>query len=148
MIKRKRLLWWENQRKEQQRHRNSSMAGTILFFSLNASRFVPQLAFISIFHACPPSTSPRWLAHFTQAMFLPLRLFFCRDLTSQKTRPDIWPISSRLRVGRGSNMSRRGQYVGGRGLWCGWAGAVMLKDRHFSRYRVVQVFAFPTFLHT
>ena len=63
------------------------------------------------------------------------------------TRPDTWPIGSRLRMGRDSNECGQGQYVGRRGLWYGGTGALMLtklRNYYFSRFRVNQSFVFRT----
>ena len=43
------------------------------------------------------------------------------------------------------NVGGKGQYVGGRGLLCGWAGTVILKNCHF---HVIKIFTFQTFLPT
>ena len=53
-----------------------------------------------------------------------------------RIRPDTRPISSRLRVGRGSNADGQGQFEGGRGLYFGRAGAVMVVNRFSSQFRV------------
>ena len=52
----------------------------------------------------------------------------------KKTISDTRPISGRLRVGRSSHAVGMGQHVGGRELWSGWTGAVMLKNRYFTSF--------------
>ena len=60
-------------------------------------------------------------------------------------RLDTRPISSRLRVGRGSNGKGQGQYVAGRGLWCGWAREVMPRNLYISHHSKFRITKQPTY---
>ena len=63
------------------------------------------------------------------------------------TRPDTQPISSRWRWA-GAVMRWVGAEWGRAGLYGGRAGAILFRNHHSSRFRVIKIFALPSFLPT
>ena len=53
-----------------------------------------------------------------------------------------------LAVGRGNNTGGQGQHKAGRELYMTMAGAITLRNQHFSRFRVIQIFALQTYAGT
>ena len=82
----------------------------------------------------------------------PLALCFPASPCSKGTRLDTRPISSCLWVGRGSNAGGQGKYESGWELFCGRAGAVMLRNCKSGQFSVILIFTFqkhrPTFQGT
>ena len=62
-----------------------------------------------------------------------------------QTRPDTWPLGNSSWVGWGCYAVRQGQDMTGQGRQYGWEGAIMLRNHHFSRFSVIQIFALPTY---
>ena len=89
--------------------------------------------------ACPwlKITVIHWLSQFYSLLIL----FAMLSSLFSEIRPDTRPISSRLRVGRGSNEGGQGHYEEGRELYCDWAGAVVIKNRFFGWFCIIIIFA-------
>ena len=94
----------------------------------------------------------KWIYHFDILFRQAFDFFFTSILAPSwgwmrflLTRLDKRPLSSRLRLGRGSNEGGQGNIVSGRGLYCEWEGALVIRNHSSGWFCVIQDFVFPIF---